>query len=278
MSSCAMCGSRAHSTEIHQENLRRGRLESPIWRDSVVASNKKHKTGVPHTESHNQAIGDGLLKTYQGNPELHEKLSVARRRTWANRTEADKDALFAKSSATQKGRSFTPTHLANLRKANSRPRTEEHKYKLGLAHVGGTGKAKTPARERERVRKIRAKQLGRPKNFARNEFWYEGQHGRVRMRSSWELLFAHWCDKVKLPWQYEPRFFTIGKGSWLGRTYTPDFYLPSLGVYVEIKGWLPKAQEAKLKRFREKYSDVPWIMIQGYQELQFASALAFLED
>ena len=36
------------------------------------------------------------------------------------------------------------------------------------------------------------------------------------------------------------------------RQYTPDFYLPNIDCYVEVKGWKREKDEAKWKSFPEK--------------------------
>lgn len=52
----------------------------------------------------------------------------------------------------------------------------------------------------------------------------------VRMRSSWEVNFAKWCDENNVKWKYEDKTFLINN-----HRYTPDFYLPNIRSYVEIK-------------------------------------------
>jgi hypothetical protein len=53
----------------------------------------------------------------------------------------------------------------------------------------------------------------------------------IRMRSSWEVLFAKLCDELNLKWQYEPKTFKLQNG----RSYTPDFYIPEKDLWIEIK-------------------------------------------
>lgn len=53
-----------------------------------------------------------------------------------------------------------------------------------------------------------------------------------RFRSCWEKAFAKWLDERGELWEYERYRFTFPHVG----TYTPDFYLLRLGVFVEVKG------------------------------------------
>ena len=68
----------------------------------------------------------------------------------------------------------------------------------------------------------------------------------VRYRSRGEADFAHWLDTQRIEYQYEPTAFVYW---WYGkfRRYTPDFYVPDWGSYVEIK-WELKRNPRKVKR------------------------------
>jgi len=68
-------------------------------------------------------------------------------------------------------------------------------------------------------------------------------HG-VFLRSSWELSFAKVLDSFEIDWQYEAYVFILGHG----KRYIPDFYLPKLDTFVEIrpKGFIDGESEKKL--------------------------------
>lgn len=66
-------------------------------------------------------------------------------------------------------------------------------------------------------------------------------------RSSWELVFALFCEKNGAKYEYEPRWFPVmieGKEF----DYKPDFFLTDLNVYVEIKG---RVHGNSVKKFRK---------------------------
>lgn len=56
---------------------------------------------------------------------------------------------------------------------------------------------------------------------------YNGYHFRSRLEARWAVFF----DALGLSWEYEPEGFDLGDGV----RYLPDFWLPSHGVWVEVK-------------------------------------------
>lgn len=56
---------------------------------------------------------------------------------------------------------------------------------------------------------------------------YRGTRMRSRLEASWAATF----DQLDIVWQYEPQGVEV-EGSW----YLPDFYLPAMRTYVEVKG------------------------------------------
>ncbi len=63
------------------------------------------------------------------------------------------------------------------------------------------------------------------------ETWYGG----CRFRSRHEARWAVFLTRLGLDWEYEPQGFIVGQQFGRPRPYLPDFYLPTLGLYVEIK-------------------------------------------
>jgi hypothetical protein len=56
---------------------------------------------------------------------------------------------------------------------------------------------------------------------------YAGCHFRSRLEARWAVFF----DYLGVRWEYEPEGFESSYGR-----YLPDFYLPDLDLYVEVKG------------------------------------------
>ncbi len=64
---------------------------------------------------------------------------------------------------------------------------------------------------------------------------YDGCRFRSRLEARWAVLF----DALKIRWQYEPEGFEVGyRLSMQDGTfkYLPDFWLPDLVLWVEVKG------------------------------------------
>lgn len=52
------------------------------------------------------------------------------------------------------------------------------------------------------------------------------------VRSMWEANFARWMKDHGIEYTYESRRFRLSNG----RVYVPDFYIPSINMYCEVKG------------------------------------------
>lgn len=63
------------------------------------------------------------------------------------------------------------------------------------------------------------------------ETHYAGCRFRSRLEARWAVFF----DTLGVPWEYEPQGFEVGPDM-IRRWYLPDFYLPTLGTWVEAKG------------------------------------------
>lgn len=68
---------------------------------------------------------------------------------------------------------------------------------------------------------------------------YNGITYRSRLEARWAMFF----DLTKTPFLYEPEGFSLNR-----IRYLPDFYLPHLGYWVEVKG-KPPTEEEKHKGF-----------------------------
>lgn len=62
------------------------------------------------------------------------------------------------------------------------------------------------------------------------ETHYKGHRFRSRLEARWAVFF----DTLGVEWVYEPQGYVVGDG----RPYLPDFWVPSLSVWVEVKGVL----------------------------------------
>lgn len=76
---------------------------------------------------------------------------------------------------------------------------------------------------------------------------------RAGFRSNFELNLARNLADRGVEYEYENTKLTyIPKP----RTYTPDFYIPATGVYIEAKGHLDKGDRMKMLLVKEQYPDL----------------------
>ena len=70
----------------------------------------------------------------------------------------------------------------------------------------------------------------------------------ILMDSTWEVAMATRLDELEVNWQRDPNmkleYRTRGGRK---RNYIPDFYLPDLDLYVEVKGYWTDAAKHKMK-------------------------------
>ncbi|HVS84234.1 MAG TPA: hypothetical protein VHD91_01220 [Gaiellaceae bacterium] len=76
-----------------------------------------------------------------------------------------------------------------------------------------------------------------------------------------ELECAKVLDYYGIPWEYEPRTFVLeqDEDGRVTEAFTPDFFLPEQGLFVEItvmKQSLVTRKNRKLRKLRERYPDV----------------------
>jgi hypoxanthine phosphoribosyltransferase len=76
-----------------------------------------------------------------------------------------------------------------------------------------------------------------------------------------EAAYARLLDKHGIPWEYEPHTFlleTDAEGRVL-EAVTPDFYLPTIGAYVECtttKPHLVSRKRRKARKLRDKHGAI----------------------
>jgi hypothetical protein len=66
---------------------------------------------------------------------------------------------------------------------------------------------------------------------------YKGYRFRSRLEARWAVFF----DSLGVCWEYEKEGFDLGEEGW----FLPDFWLPGLGVWFEVKPEAPCEQDEK---------------------------------
>ena len=100
-------------------------------------------------------------------------------------------------------------------------------------------------------------------NYNNGKYKYKN----VIFKSKNELNVAKALDRDNIKWKYEPKVFTIGN-----IVYTPDFYLPELDKWLEVKGETiidtKRSSYTKFKQFFKKYKNSVLIQPNQINELK----------
>ena len=78
---------------------------------------------------------------------------------------------------------------------------------------------------------------------------YNGYKFRSRLEARWAVFF----DAAGIKYEYEPEGFEFynwetADTDW----YLPDFYLPQLNCYVEVKGYMDDESKKKIEKFGQE--------------------------
>jgi len=80
-------------------------------------------------------------------------------------------------------------------------------------------------------------------------------------RSAWEANYARYLNFAKIAWEYEAKTFRFERITRGTMSYTPDFWLPELGAYHEVKGWMDPKSKTQLDRMVRYFPDVKVVVI-----------------
>jgi len=130
-----------------------------------------------------------------------------------------------------------------------------HNYNQEMMHLirvknGKKAKGSFSAKTLNKMSRLRSEKNKSHIGIGYKKYFYMG----VIFKSSWERDFAKLCDNARVKWKYEPETFIYGKNKKF--RYTPDFYLPKLDRWIEIK---PKKLVTdkvvdKLNKINNKYN------------------------
>lgn len=155
-------------------------------------------------------------------PELREKVKKSSKKAWSKNTpEVEERRRKAKDV---------------LKKANELQWTPEKREKMSIKLT-----------EMNKSGQIR---------YTTNKVEYKGD----TFKSSWEFGFALYLEDAGLEYQYEPKTFVFEYDGRKHR-YTPDFYVPELDSYYEVKGWYKDKENILRKKSVVEESGAPCIMV-----------------
>lgn len=98
-----------------------------------------------------------------------------------------------------------------------------------------------------------SKWTGKGNPYSHTKSGYRADIG-INVRSGWEANILRVLKSYDIPFEFEPTVFTypVKRGN---KAYTPDIYLNATEEWIEVKGYLDKNSEIKLKRFKKYYPD-----------------------
>lgn len=65
----------------------------------------------------------------------------------------------------------------------------------------------------------------------------------IEFRSKLEAKYAQALDRLSIVWEYEGHGFVFDDGT----CYAPDFYMPEIDTYLEVKGVMDEASKHKIE-------------------------------
>ena len=94
------------------------------------------------------------------------------------------------------------------------------------------------------------------------------QSRSIHFANESEQEFAHILDFYKINWEYEPTTFPIAwdEDGYVRESFTPDFYLPDYGIFIELttmKQSLVTKKNRKVRLFEQNYPDIPIKLFYG---------------
>lgn len=198
---------------------------------AMMVSKRKANGSFARTEEQNQKLSDTLrarpktAKLQQWTPERRVLQAMHARRIHAGRKYPDHWTKSPEARKAQSDRLKGRTFSDETRAAMSRSAQNRVRNKRETLHTSATG-------------------------------GYREDLG-MYFRSRWEANFARVMRLQERMWEYEPCSFQLDEIT----SYTPDFLVDGM-TYYELKGRWYEGHVEKIAKFREKYPEIPFVLIE----------------
>jgi hypothetical protein len=109
---------------------------------------------------------------------------------------------------------------------------------------------------------IEFKKLGNFKFVKLFPVYSKYENSELYVQGTWEKKYAEWLNKSNVLWtkKHDLRIrYTDDSG--IKRYYHPDFYLPEINEYIEIKGYYPEKCKRKMELVIQQNSDKKFIIL-----------------
>lgn len=103
--------------------------------------------------------------------------------------------------------------------------------------------------------------MGFSTNWSVGAYYNTPNQGKVWMRSGWEVKVADYLTKQGIDWYYEYKWVILSNKS----KYLPDFYIPYLDLYIEIKG---RKKEIDMQKFNRSQAVINVLLWDGEELLR----------
>ncbi len=121
-----------------------------------------------------------------------------------------------------------------------------------------------------------AKNLLKEKEKSKQSYKESNKSKKVKFAHRSEEEFSKILDFYRIKWEYEPRTFVLEYDKYGNPdvSFTPDFYLPDMDLYIELTTLNQKLvtkKNHKIKRIKELYPDINIKLFykKDYQSLLF---------
>ena len=122
----------------------------------------------------------------------------------------------------------------------------ERSYASSAMRTGNTKSCGCRSREHLSIRSSEYGHLDSINSRGNKFKWHVIKNGqRINLRSSYEVIFAEYLIREGIDFLYEPRLFVL-EGT---MRYRPDFYIPKIDTWYEMKGLISERAAEKLRLF-----------------------------
>lgn len=195
---------------------------------------KKGQVSLMKGRHHTDESKDLMKNSHLGKPSKRKGIKTGKH-PWNFRLTKDKDERVKRNgesiSKSKHGIKLSETHKKNVSSSMMG-------RKLSESHI-------------ENLSGKKNHRYGKVPSHGKRHIHDSPLQGRIYLRSTYELAYAKYLDSIHELWMYELETFEL-----LGEmSYKPDFFLPRLEKFVEIKGYLFPEDKLKIQKFQEEY---PW--------------------
>lgn len=165
-------------------------------------------------------------------------------------------------SACWKDSHYKESHVVSLKAVNASSAAKE-RYSVQSKKNWCDPEIRARMMDRDHVAVAKKSKETRRQNLLSGKTTYNVPHGKrgevdgIWMRSTYETRFANALNASSIAWNYEPKWFELSNG----KLYLPDFYIPSLDAYFEIKGWWRDDAKEKFDAFVNEYPGMRYAVV-----------------